>query len=482
MMNDGNYNKSSSNLDAICVKLIDESELKGREIVAEVPFVSFLSRQHVDVCEYLAAQRFSSTSIDYKVYVNILVTHSVIAKIITAILFLIKSKRVDIIDWEQLPIDGNFHKNFGVSTPIGGKTNPNYASVDLIDKKHKWRLAGKFFLHRVYRAFSGRLNQSPALVRSWVEISKDFFAERYDTDYIAVYPFTLNWRRQVRYINQLREHKTKWRLWGLPYDCKTAVRVFFFMSVSDREVVNFEKEAYEKHAREIKSLGVSAVFTSDEFEAGAVAMHSSLRSEGISVKNVAHGLSFSCPFVSYDVFQVYNLGQRDYYKRKSDVAHFKVMPTIFSSTLVDQEDGPSAPLCIVFLDGNFKSSGLIFERKFQDRVVRSISQLASRTGIDFKVKAHPNLPGAEIRQMETEFGVAIEQSSGFLATVTPVFVTLFSAGYYDFRQYGDFLFVTSGVEDLSAIYGESVNQVSFANLDDAILRSCADARRIIFEH
>lgn len=300
-----------------------------------------------------------------------------------------------------------------------------------------------------------------------MEISEEFFEDKYDSSYIMIYPFTLNIRRQYRYYRSIRRRYEAFSLNGLPYSIIRLVRVFSGYRNRDLHVIDFEREAYEKHGFELLSLGTKVLYTSDEFEAGSYAMCKVLSQHGIRIENVAHGLSFACAYTFYDMFKVYNTGQQEYYKLKAKSTQFHIFPRGFKRNQVRRNSSEKEKV-IVFLDGNFQASNLQYENGLQEAVLAKLKIMADRYSVDVIIKAHPNLSMSQVNGLRNKFGIEVDTSANFLEKVAPIFVTIISAAYYDFKDLGPFIFVAEDIVDLSTFYGEQVNQVTLENLEDSL--------------
>jgi hypothetical protein len=104
--------------------------------------------------------------------------------------------------------------------------------------------------------------------------------------------------------------------------------------------------------------------------------------------------------------------------------------------------------------------------------IQVVRDIALKKGIKSVIKAHPNRRESEYQDKAISCGVKLVKHLSELGVVNPIFITIASAAYYDFKQFGPFLFVNDGHSNLFDFYGEEVKSfpvVSLAaGLDDCI--------------
>lgn len=456
------YNTSANEL--VCKK---HGVLMLSELINLVPGSIYLSKNHIEVCCLLASDSGFSGEL-LMVYVNLLVVHSKKAKIFTALVELILAKKI-----EPVSISSTFlnKEHLGAFVNINGMIFSGInTDTGLLNDKSLKRLFVKYLMHRLYRLNFRKNKRANTAIRSWVEITQNMYGEYYDSSLVLIYPFYYNLRRHLKYIAHCFRSYNSVSLCGLPYSFKDLLKIFFYKKNSDLYTVFFEANAYKKHAVELQERGVLDLYTSDEFEAGSVVMASKLRAEGIYVKNTSHGLGFNCPYVGYNTFQVYNSAQKAYYKFKSPDTNFLIAPRINTNMMDRIQSANSANPILIFLEANFEAVNLFYESELQEKSIRHILDIAEKQKITFTIKAHPNRKDCEIQKMGLKYSTSVIRSLAVLSEVAPIFITINSAAYYDFRSQGPFIFVNDGYSNLEDFYGESLQSHSVEKIESEIKR------------
>ena len=127
----------------------------------------------------------------------------------------------------------------------------------------------------------------------------------------AIYPFPINLRRQLRYLQHLRRAGLRFKLAGNAY---VAADVWRFMRRRDvRSLARLESRAQVRHARQVAALGVHTVQLSDEFDIGSLDFSRTLARHPVRVINSAHGVGKYLPMHAYQDFDVLTRKQQAYY-------------------------------------------------------------------------------------------------------------------------------------------------------------------------
>lgn len=450
------------------LELSDGQRRELHDLVDQVPVQSFLSRLHIDICEEIARLKIFST-IEHKVYTNLLIAHSDYCKNVTAALTLIRSAAIS-----AAKITTALPPEF-IAKVIGEKgcqISQDYVpSMQFLHHNLRFRLLLKTLAHRIYRLWPRKPRRTRMAIRTWVEISEIMFREEFPDSAILIYPFYLNIGRHLRYIRHCLTKYSNANLAGLPYRFGKAFRAVFFGM--DIDIVKAEITAFSAHADEICVIASDVLGSSDEFEAGAICLSEGLQKKGRLVINKAHGLGYVCPYVGYDRFQVYNKAQQLYFGYKSPKTKFVVLPRSNSAkTEICQKPSTFTP-SVVLLHGNYVVSGNLYEKSLEETICRCLGEFSVETGITTVIKRHPNAPHEEMNLYRKNYGLTIIKSLRELPASNPVFVTIMTAAFYDFYGEGPFLFVNEGIVPVKAVYGIDMLSTPVAGLKHRLTELCA---------
>jgi hypothetical protein len=444
----------------------DGQEIRVDELMTMVPFITYLTTEHIGVCERIADIKKIQGSAR-QVYVNLLASHSAKAKTITALVTLIRQSVI-----EPSAIRCSYMSRL-LLNQLCDVERVEFDSLDLtdvnfVDHHHYKRLVLKWGMHRAYRLLFKRWLKAPSAIRTWVEISRNMFGAHYESSIILIYPFTLNVKRHIRYIIDTFKQEKKVTFCGLPYRLSDILGAVFQPHKRDHHIVQFESNAYQKHGRELANMGIEQLYTSDEFEAGSAILCNKLHDAKIKIENKAHGLGFVSPYIDYDQFYVYNSGQLKYYQHKSPQVSFEVLPRKNAKADERVANVDADKPHIVYLDGNFEASGLVYESQLQQKILEQLRLFADNSGLPVSIKTHPNLSRAQSMTIEKASGLPTFKNLKSLSGVQPIFITIISAAFYDFREMGPFLFVSEELVPLDAFYGEQVNITALDGLHEAL--------------
>jgi|GEM_PF-6712638 len=442
----------------------NQGVLKTLELTKKVPSLIFLSKLHIDVCCSLA-QLQSFDGIQHMTLVNLLSRHSKKAETITAFIALFLRGDIDIIAIRSNILCAEILEKFINIDKVNFYTNKK--SKQWLDVSF-FRLTIKYGFHQLYRIFFKKNLQSEVAIRSWVEITEKMYGEQYPTSLILIYPFYFNFKRHFKYIvNSFRTYN-KATLCGIPYSFSDLIKILFKHQCKDKYYVNFEINGYKKHAEELLKLGINLLYTSDEFEAGSLMMVSTLKQSDAKVINTSHGLGFNCPFVGYDMFKVYNIAQQNYYQYKSKGVNFIISPRKNAHHSDCIQNINPRQFVLIFIEANFEALGNMVEAKLQSDTIEVIRKIAIEMNTPLFIKAHPNRGDRQCKNRQKNSNVSVIQSLSELSELSPVFITINSAAYYDFRNQGPFIFIDDGFTNLEHFYGESVNSHTLETIRVAI--------------
>lgn len=425
--------------------------MKLSELNNQLPNTVYLTQIHVDVCCAMA-DALGFCGIEKMVYVNLLVKHSDKTKALTALITLIcKGIIVPIFINSSFAVRGIISEFLSVDKIQFSEDN--LCTERLIEKRHFKKLAAKLIIHKIYRLLFCKKKCSSA-IRSWVEITQMMYPLEFKSSLILIYPFHLNISRHFKYIKNCFGNYSNVTLCGLPYSLWDYMKIIFSKKNKDLSCVRFECNAYRKHADELSLLGIESLYTSDEFEAASIVMVKDLHKKSVKTINTAHGMSFGCPYIAYDIFKVYNCAQQKYYGYLSPEVGF----VLESRTNTDPSkcviNGESDRKTIVYLEANYERLGMTYEAKLENHTVVTLRELGEKYGFDVVVKVHPN---RKVTGSISDCDVLGAQAIRYLNELKHsniVFVTFCSAAYYDFREFGPFVFIFDGFVHPEKIYGE----------------------------
>lgn len=443
------------------VILDDGSRVEFSQLLEMVPCTVLATSDFVSVCESISlARKFDFLDLN-KVYVNLLVKHSKFTAQITALYFLHKNKILSI---------GSIHSSFNLDAfkvffP-GIELNDNGSKINnYIDSKHRYIFLVKSLMHRFYRLLSSgrRVVAKDISIRSWVEISEAMFSEHYESGNVFIYPFFLNFKRHIKYIRSIFKRFDNVSFMGLPYRILPALTNILVSN--DKFYVVEEFRAYLKHGRELSLLTKDCLKTSDEFEAGAFVMCEVLKEEKIRVENKAHGISFACPYTNYSSFLVYNNAQQAYYASKSLDTEFRIFQrrnapkadAVISSAIFSP--------AIVAIHNPYARVGLMFEHLLQENIFNALDKFCVSHGIPFYIKKHPNSISSDLQYLESWMTATKICSLSELSQSNPIFINISSVSYYDFKEYGPFVFVDDGIVSIDVMFGSDIASVKLSELE-----------------
>lgn len=416
-----------------------------------VPDTIYLSRLHVEICSKIACVGKLSTD-EQQLLTNILIKHSNKAKSITALITLIRAGKIKLLSIKSSYITSNILENYIDLNGVKFITDMSDDS-HFIDRGHFKKIFIKLLLHKIYGLFFRKFRKSSA-IRSWVEISQIMYGDKYDDSLVLIYPFVLNIKRHIRYIKHCYAAYPCVTLCGLPYSLFDYLKMIVSSKGKDFHCVRFELNAYKKHASALARIGVKTLYTSDEFEAGAFVMVKALQSRGIEVINTAHGMSFGCPYVNYDTFYVYNKAQQNYYSLKSAQVNYIVSPrsntdpeNCFLNSSVKRK-------VLILIEANYERLGMQYYADLESKAVDMLREFGRKYNVDTYVKIHPNRKVPEDLSQFSISGVKVVRHLSDLSQAAPIFVSFYSAAYYDFRHLGPFVFIYDGFVRPEEVYGE----------------------------
>jgi len=416
----------------IGVETFDGELITPHQLVKLVPGHIFHSKQHVETCIILASDNVGQPDDKTKVFINLLVKQSTLAKCITALKFLmqhnsLQCKTLYLPEILKEKLDDDF---FACENRVYIKE-----SVNLIDRLSAKNLLLKSIAHRVYRLIGWRSKRKIAkhtsLVRCYVEVSETLHKNEIMDSLCVFFPFPYKISRQVNFYKSCLRRNYDTAIYGVPYSIWRAFKLFF--KKDDASIIDFEYEAYHHHAVELAKFNIKHYYTEDDYVPASFLVGKKLKEAGCRVVNRSHGVGYDCPYICAHSIDVLTKSQINYYKHWNDntdlVFNFQKREVPNTAVLLSECE----EVCYVFMHSNFKDHLLHYEGALQERILKALSNCAKVNQLDICIKYHPNTSIKEELDLP-------EISSINCIDKIKVFITINSASFYTYSQYGLFLF------------------------------------------
>ena len=419
------------------------------------------SQSHLQICDYISEivlRRTSLPDINKKALGNFLYFKSFEVYVLSIVIFYNErnSDKIRSICMGTFnKISASFLRDHDILVDEGCITNSAENFIDLRVKN----LLLKVVIHRlyylIYCLFFYSRRSSTKVIRSWVEVSYTLFNLHYSTSTVLVYPFGLSVKRQMRYFKLLNEKKFNYKIIGLRYSFWKFLKVVFAKRKRDFNYLDLEVSAYKHHARVLSRLKPKQMFTTDEFEAAGLILNSSLIENGVEVINKAHGIGMYCRYLCYSVFEVYNKEQIRYYKPTSPMIDYVLNKNI-KAPMAPPPNQDLLNKAIVYVHSNVEDIGMKCEIKIQNQILEDLKKFTSIKGLPLILKIHPNTSDEKVEVLMKK-GFACEKDiNQIIRKYRPVFITIISTAYYDYRLLGDFYFYKDRYNDASVYFGSAI--------------------------
>lgn len=321
----------------------------------------------------------------------------------------------------------------------------------------------KVVSHRLFRLWPGSLQQNTSMVRGWVDVTASMYPSQVQTAALLLYPFPYGLGRQFRFYRQCREKGIQPRLAGLPYSLLKAIQLLCARGALAERIVALEVSAYECYAEELLDAGVKQIYTSDEFEAAAIALYEPLLSQGVKVLNTAHGIGLYSPYVAYSEFLGFNCVQLDFYKSRCPQLDTQLRGgknTLLA--LPEIEQARHLPLAVVLLDQNFMDYGCLPEADVLARSRNALAQYCAQRAVPYLIKVHPNSKDADLSALSAPGAVLVRHWEA-LQGYRLIFLTITSTAFYDVQGHAPALIYKDDAFFPEVYFGEGL--LTF-NVDD----------------
>ena len=410
------------------------------------------SKEHLQVCCFLAEKFCHLHYSEYgkEVMVNLIAQKSNVARILTALLILHNKKGIAQID--SVSFGEDLNELFGDAI-FYRKQNSNFtlfSKTEIIKN-----VFPKLLISKLFRLFSDFSADYPTVIRSWVDVDERLHKDDFNQANIWIYPFGLNIRRSISFIKRCKLTYPRVSLMGIPYSIKDFLMLIFSKQRNlSYRILIFEYEAFKKHSLELEPF--DRVLTSDEYQPATYVLYKRLKDT--FVHNKAHGIGCYNPYVAYDKFSVLNSVQASFYQCFNTL-DFDVKYSEKEMAIENSFD------TIIFVDqGDLTEYGYFYEDRLNRETICKLKSYANSARMNFFIKAHPNRSKKSSQQLERSYGVVVLSDISFLDS-TPVFISLYSSAYFEFRKHGSFFFVKDELFDSSVLFGENILQLDFNTLE-----------------
>lgn len=188
--------------------LVDKSNnvIKLSDLKNKVPSTVYTSYLHDDICYYIAKRKINNyESLDFKLYVNLLLLKSEKTRELTSLVHLITRNLIDVTKINCNYVEKDFFFNFlEFYTNINYEVNFNY--YNLIDSRYKYIIfPAKILLHKFYRFLRSKVIYKKKFIKTYVEDTLVFYPKEMQDSTIFIYPFNLNFKRQKNLLTIVKK-------------------------------------------------------------------------------------------------------------------------------------------------------------------------------------------------------------------------------------------------------------------------------------
>lgn len=408
-----------------CIVYRDGTRMPLAQLAGEVSVSLFQTELHYGLCADVARQQ-AAGDVPFRVLHNLLALKSQLLMGLTALLEGAGQARGP-IHHVLLP-PGVLRAAAERLRAVGVAVQAMPHDVALVPRKVAVAFFAKAVLHRVFRMARRPLAPAVPLVRAWVDVTETMYGDLFERAQLRVYPFSYGVRRQLAFVRGLSRRRLRWSFDGVPYRWRDAFGALFAGSRRHLHLARAEAAAFDAFASELLAAGVREVYTSDEYEVGAVAAGEKLVAGGAGYVNTAHGIGVYSAHVAYTRFDYLHDYQAAFYRRMGHPMELRKRPTLNSRPFERAELQAGAELAVVYVHQNFEAYPLPSEIAAQAALMRKLADIARELGIPAVVKLHPNMPQGQARVPP---GVRVAARWDELRGLRPVFLTIYSTAYYE---------------------------------------------------
>lgn len=398
-----------------------------RELSADI----FQRQAHYDLAGAFARAACVSPDVEPVLH-NLLAVKSSLLRDVSAALYVFDHDPKVVRELHVAPSVAKVLARFVPLVPVVEKAGLN---ADLISRKTALTTIAKAIAHRLYRIRRKPYISGKVVVRAWVEVTLKMYREEVRAAQVRVFPFPLSWRRQQSFFDELNRQRIDWTRDGLPYRL-AAIAGLLVVGRNRRPytVAKFEHDAFADFASEVVRSGAGPVYTSDEFEVGAVTAGLVFRVSGTDYVNSAHGVGFYCPRTAYSHFRFLTQSQQDFYARASPETHFSRRATA-NFVMAPQISQAADHAAVVFVHQDFKNAGLLAEAHAEEQIIAHLDKLKLPAHVSKYVKVHPNSDPDILSRNLKDCSVAATWNR--IEAGHCLFLVINSTAYYDLIGRGD---------------------------------------------
>ncbi|CCF20870.1 protein of unknown function [Pseudorhizobium banfieldiae] len=416
---------------SVIVRFADGRSVDGWSLREELSADVFQRQAHYDLAGAYAQAICTSPGVEPVLH-NLLALKSPLIRDVSAALFVFERDPEAVTELQVAPNISAVLRRFRPQMPIVENQSLN---AELVSRRAALTTAAKAIAHRLYRMRRRPYVGGKAVVRAWVEVTLKMYAREVKNAQVRVFPFPLNRHRQKEFLDELRRQRIDWTRDGLPYRLSSAAGLIA-AGGNDRALAmaKFERDAFVDFASEVVRSGAGPVFTSDEFELGAVAAGQAFRVAGLHYVNSAHGVGFYCPRTAYSHFRYLTASQREFYGRSSPETQFVPRQTA-NFVLAEPPSPTNGRASVVFVHQDFRGAGLPAEADVEEQIMERLDALKLPAHVSKYVKVHPNANPQHLSGRLRDCSVATEWNH--IEFGRCLFLMINSTAFYDLIGAGD---------------------------------------------
>jgi hypothetical protein len=407
----------------------DGAQVSLEQLSGEVSASLFQTDKHYALCAEVARAQVTDEGV-FKVLHNLLALKS---RVLMGLSALLAEPELGLPPPRQVVLSPALVRAVGQTLSARGiEVVPLPHDTPLLPRSVAVAFFLKAVLHRLYRLVARPVLAGVPMVRAWVDVTDVMYDQLYERAQVRVFPFSHGMRRQLAYVRSLGRRGVRWSFDGVPFRVADALAALLAPGATRHlRLARAEWLAYDRFGRELLRAGVKEVYSSDEYEVGAVAAGARLRQGGAAYVNTAHGIGLYCPQVAYTRFDYLNDYQAAFYRRMGNPMALNKREKMNSRLPFERNELEQAdPLALVYVHQNFEAYNLPSERAAQDRIMGALSPLARSLGLQAVLKLHPNTPAARFRA-DLPADVRVAGRWDELRGLRPVFLTIYSTAYYE---------------------------------------------------
>lgn len=339
-----------------------------------------------------------------------------------------------------------------------------------VDARHVLLLIAKAALHRMFRWFTRKRTPGGSVVRAWVEVTAKMYAAETREERVLIYPFALNFVRQLRFIGWCHRSSIDASLAGLPYRLGRIVAMWLKGVPRDLILAHAETDAARDYAAELLRNPPQSLFTSDEFETASFVLYDPLIAAGVRVINTAHGVGNYCPHINYSEFRVLSESQATFYSQRNPAIEYTGLDVTHGrlASLPPYRESLPKPPMLVLIHQPFEDSRLDAEAAAQRRLDATLHGVAAALSIGYGVKMHPNHRSSRLKGAPSKWrGEQIYDWSD-LARFRPIFVTINSTAFFDVQGSAPVLVYEAPTFEPALYFPTPFSGVTLANAEASV--------------